>query len=993
MNITNQPAPDTRPSLKNVIMTRWLNYRHKRFWVLSALLIYTLLGFFVAPIVIKNSVISLLQEDLARTTQIEKVEVNPYVLSLKILGFELHDKDDTRVAAFDEFYVNFQLSSLFRWAWTFGDVRLTEPYMLLERFDETDSRLSRMLADFANSRSLAHDAVVEIDTENSLPRLLIHDLSLTEGHMDVRDNLPGTAVETRLSPINISIQGLNTLPDRHGRQSVTIRLPGDATLKWDGSLTLAPLDSQGELVLENLQLDPAIAYLPPTLPLDLLSATLSTRFQYRLHMDDGGQTDIEVDDIQMELEEISASGLTALTEFINVPGISLSGGTLRYPEKQLQFSSLKVGSPQLAIGLNEDGAFNLADLIPATEKATTTEPVGDSSSGWQFGIDEISLEDGILMFSDTSIKPVAAVDVTELQITLAGFSNQDNVQMPFELTGNLEQGANFRLDGTLSPSPEFSMSANMHTRGVSLSLGQPYFQQYAQIEIEGGVLDSDFAIAVVDGNNVTVGGSFQIPGLETRGKHDRQRLLGWDMLDIDRFDFDLNSNSLHFSQMTLEQSFGRLIINKDQTTNLSALVSAQATDKVESEAKPLDIVIGGIQVENGSMDFSDLSLPLPFATHITDLDGSISTIDTASNTAANIKLEGRVDDYGLARIDGSMNMFDPVRYTDITVEFHNLLMSNLSPYTVQFAGREIDEGKLDLDLEYAIEGGLLHGNNNVVLSDLVLGKKVDHPDANSLPLGLAVGLLKDANGIIKIDLPVEGDINDPEFQIGGIVWQAVSGMITKLVSSPFRLLGKLIGIDSEDFGQFEFLAGRADLTPPELEKIVQLEQALQQRPELIVEISGVTDRSIDVAALQLTKLHSLTSNRLGKELQEHNDKPMMLDDEMQALLEVLFTERFPDVLVASLKTKHRAPPAAEPESKPLLDELAYRTELWNRLLASEVISDQELAQLADTRAQAIKSAFLANGMLSAERIMIAAPREVESKDGKWVMIDLNVTSN
>jgi hypothetical protein len=127
-----------------------------------------------------------------------------------------------------------------------------------------------------------------------MPRLLIHDLSLTEGHLDLKDNLPGTAVQTRLTPINISIQDLNTLPDRHGKQSVTIQLPDNATLKWSGSLTLAPLDSQGELVMENLRLDPLITYLQSSFPLESASATLSTRFQYRVNMPVGGQPDVDM---------------------------------------------------------------------------------------------------------------------------------------------------------------------------------------------------------------------------------------------------------------------------------------------------------------------------------------------------------------------------------------------------------------------------------------------------------------------------------------------------------------------------------------------------------------------------------------------------------------------------------------------------------------------------------------------------------------------------
>jgi hypothetical protein len=294
-----------------------------------------------------------------------------------------------------------------------------------------------------------------------------------------------------------------------------------------------------------------------------------------------------------------------------------------------------------------------------------------------------------------------------------------------------------------------------------------------------------------------------------------------------------------------------------------------------------------------------------------------------------------------------------------------------------------------------INDGMLQGKNSVVMSDLVLGEKVDHPDAASLPLGLAVALLKDADGVIDIELPVEGDINDPEFKIGGVVWKAFAGLITNIISAPFRLLGNLIGIDSEDLGQFEFLAGRSDLTPPELEKVVQLKEALQKRPELRVEISGVTDPAVDTPALKLIHLRALAGERLGQEqeLGDRDSESMLLDVEIRGVVEALFIERNPEIPLEGIKAEHTNPPAGDPEGKPVLDDLAYATDLWERLLASEVISDQDLTDLAQARATAISTAFLASGEFDESRVVIAEPKEVESEDGEWVRLELAVASD
>ena len=286
----------------------------------------------------------------------------------------------------------------------------------------------------------------------------------------------------------------------------------------------------------------------------------------------------------------------------------------------------------------------------------------------------------------------------------------------------------------------------------------------------------------------------------------------------------------------------------------------------------------------------------------------------------------------------------------------------------------------------------MQGANDIVMSDLVLGDEVDDPDAGSLPLGLAVALLKDANGVIDIDLPVEGDVNDPEFRIGGVIWQAIGNLVTKIVSAPFRLLGNLVGIESEDLGRFQFLAGRADLTPPELEKILQLRQALQQRPELSVAIAGAYDSAIDVPALQYQRLRATVLERAGREYESDDDELRMLIDEVRVALEAIHSERFPDVPLENLKAAHRAPPEGDPEGEPVFDELAYAAELRDRLLAAEEITAGDLEALANARAEAVRTAFLDQPDFEPARIVIEAPAAVESEDGEWVVMELGVAA-
>jgi hypothetical protein len=977
-------------------MREWLSPRRKRFWALVLLLLYTISGFFLVPMLVKSQFIATARDDLGREVTVERVRFNPYVLSLEIDGFALVDPDGVTMADFDRLFVNLQLSSLTRWAWTFREISLDGLDVLVERFATGDSRLSRLLADQA---ARAEPSEPDSEDAGGLPRLLIQDLALNGGRLRFSDHVPEDRVDLEFGPVTVSVQELNTLPDREGQQAVNIILPPGARIGWQGSLDLNPLHSEGTLTVEGSHLDQTIAYLKAMLPLSEMQATLSLQTRYRVDETPDGDLDIQLDDLQANLSDVAVSGLEPNTEFVAFPSLELTGGKLRYPENTAGISRIRLTDPKLEAWLDESGSPSLLQLLPpepAAEETPHDEP-GDSDT-WRLAIDEFTITGGSVAFADRSTVPQGALDLQDFSLTLRDISTDDQAVFPISLASRLLPGGSIGFDGQLSLLTEFSASGTASASDISLALLQPWVQQQVNIQINEGALETSTDLELKPDGAIEASGHLAVTGLRVDDAVENQPLVGWTRLEIDRFEANTTRNRIGLSLVTFEQPFGRLVINKDLTTNLSGLLvptdpaTAEADDGAV-DAAPFAAIIGGIAVRDGAMDFSDLSLPLPFATKIHKLSGTISTVDTGSTEAANLRLEGQVDDYGLARIEGAMDLFDPLRSTDVTMEFRNLLMSNLSPYSIDFAGRAIDEGKLNLDLVYRIQDGQMQGQNAIIMSDLVLGEEVASENAVSLPLGLAVALLTDSNGVIDIDLPVEGDVTDPEFRIGGVIWKAVAGLITKVVSAPFRLLGSLIGIESEDFGQFQFLAGRADLTPPELEKIVQLRQALLQRPELAIEVGAVFDPEIDVPALQYQQLRSVVLEQLGADYANPDEEFQMLNEGIRAVFESLFIERFPDLPLESVKAKHRAPPEDDPDGDPVLDQLAYAADLRDQLLEAEPVGQPELENLANTRARAVRDAFLASGDFDEARIAIGAPVAVQSEDPEWVVMELGVAAN
>ncbi len=991
----------------------WLNPRGMRFWALTVILLYTLVGFFLVPHLLKNGVISFIENDLGRNTHIEKVEFNPYVLSLRVLGFELIDTDQVRLAAFDQLFVNFQLSSLVNWAWTFDEINLRGSYFYFERFTVDNTRLSRLVED-ATAGQTGKQEIAEEPQQRSLPRLLINQLILSGGRGDIRDNVPKNPVEMHVGPIDIGIEQLNTLPDRFGQQNVTIKLPGNAALHWEGNLGLAPLQSEGKVSLEYAPLDNIIAYLEALLPLETVQALLSSHFNYKIHLDDDGIFNAEITELAIDIDNLALRGLTPTADFLSIPNIALKGGTIRYPQQSAQFNRLHIEAPTISSWLNKDGSLNLAALAPAgpneSESASSAElmlvgeQIEESSKPWQLGVDLISIANGRVGFSDNRIDPAPQIYIDNIALTLGDFSTLEATQLPVNVSGKFRAGGELSVDGTLKLKPGFSLNLKTKTREIPLSIAQSYAQQNIDILIEEGVLNSDLNITIPGGQKPIIAGSVEIPHLKITNTDGKDPLIAWQELELKRFELDLNANRLDISVLDFEQLYARFAVHKDLSTNISDLLvdtNSGATAKANGigdktsapmQSAPLEIVIGGIRVKDASLDFSDMSLPLPFAAHVDKLDGTIGGFATNSSESAKIKLEGQVNEFGLARIGGNMNLLDPLMHTDVALEFVNLDTARMSPYSGQFAGRKISGGKLTLSLNYAIENGIMDGKNDIVLSDFQLGDKIDSPNATSLPLDLAIALLKDPDGVIGAKLPVTGDVNDPQFALGSVIWDAFVGLITDAVTAPFRFLGNMLGIDSEELGQLQFLAGRTDLTPPELEKIAHLENAMTQRPELGVEISGTFDPDIDIPALQFITLQNTVIERLGENLNMANNDTMLGND-VRKTLENLFRERLPERSVKSLKATHKVPPIDDPNGKPVLDELTYTADLRDRLLATEPVSKQMLTELAKTRAEAIRTAFLESGNFDETRLTIIDPKQVKSEDGEWITVELAVNTH
>src|SRR6185369_5429382 len=359
---------------------------------------------------------------------------------------------------------------------------------------------------------------------------------------------------------------------------------------------------------------------------------------------------------------------------------------------------------------------------------------------------------------------------------------------------------------------------------------QPYVAQATNLTLRSGLLSvkGNVSTAAPEGapSSLQFQGDVQLANLLTIAGPANEDLIKWRNLSVTGIDFSHNPDRLTIERVLARQPYARVIIQQDQTLNVTAALKRDANAAAESEAtqqpaaqplsKAMPIRIKNISVGSGSALFADYSITPSFATGIVELDGMITGLSSEPNSRAKVQLAGKVDRYAPVDISGEVNLLSAAKYTDLALNFRNMELTTFNPYSGKFAGYNISKGKLSTELRYKIQDRKLDAQHHIVVDNLEFGDKTDSKDAAPIPIKLAVALLKDRNGVIDLQLPIGGSLDDPSFRIGPIVWKALLGLLTKIATAPFALLGSLFG-GGDEMAYVDFQAGSAELPAAQIE--------------------------------------------------------------------------------------------------------------------------------------------------------------------------------
>lgn len=927
-------------------------------WGIGLLAVFGLAGFFAVPPLAKHLIEKEAAAALHREVKVERVAVNPFALTAEIGGFSIND-GDREVFGFDLLNADIEFVSLIRGALLLRELRLEAPRLNVVRLAEGRYDISDLIDEWSRPSA-----------DSAPPRFALANVQVSGGRL-VLDDRPSRT--------------------RHTVADLVLRLPFVSTLASDAEIFVephfsatvngAPLtlagrskpfagksESEFSIDLDGVDIADYLPYLPFRLPV-ALAGKLDSELRLVFRQEAGAAPTLRL------------AGALHLRDFAVTDGASRLLAWKRLDVEVREADPLhrrvrlgKVAAVGLtaAARLGADGRLDwvaLAERLGAGAPGAGKSAAGKGRDAFSWSADEISLAGASLSFRDDGHPESPVQTLAGIDARIAGLSGDSAKPIAVELGGRINGKGSISASGEASFRP-FALRLDIDAKAIPLLPAQPYFGRYLNLVLDAGELSAQGTLRLGqrepgagDGfrGQVTVGG---VHALDKAGGAD---FLRWKSLFFGEVDVGLAPLSLSVGQVALSDFFARVIVSHEGRLNLlDILRPSPAGPAAGVSASPLPLRIGQVSLQGGAVRFTDHFVKPNYTVNLTRIAGRISGLSSAPEARADLELRGNYGKAAPVQVLARFNPFARNPYLDLKGEIRGVDLTTLSSYSGKYAGYAIDKGKLSLFVTYRLEDRRLIADNRVFLDQLTFGERVDSPEATSLPVKLAVALLKNGRGEIDVDLPISGSIDDPEFSLGGIILRVIGNLLAKAVTSPFALLGSLFS-GGEELSHLDFAAGRADLGPEAQKRLEALARAMLDRPGLKLEVSGRADPDSDREGLKRVALERAIRAEKRREAGDGGGGAVTVGP-----------EEYPRLL----KQAYREADFPKPRNIIGLQKNLPVAEMEKLMLANQPVGADDLRRLAQRRAEAAQVWLSEQGGVPVERIFLLPARLETGGEGR-----------
>lgn len=995
---------------------RWSTY------TLSAYLFYAALLGLLVPYIAKQQIPEQVSNLIERPVTLTDFTINPFTLQLDVHQFAILEGTKPFIQfEHASVQVNFW-QSIFNAAISVEYISLDKPYINLERLNNTDELLfnfSDIIDAVARNTVTTEEPEPKtdevIDRKAPLFPVLIKHTALTQGDIRLLDGVTDT--QLAYPDINITLGEFSTqslLSDTEEKNDYRLNITDvdSGTVELTGQVQLKPLEVVGDIDVQHIQLPRLWGFIEKGIIAKLTSGEVNFSSNYHIAQTIG---DTEADDA---MSISTAKGMFSLNNLnfnandksiVSLPNLSVNNIATNVENQTVNIASITSQGLNVSAKVDDKGAdlvtlftpkFLSHESVTPKEKkeVTPTEPGTENNSpAWLVTLDGVEIKNYQLNVEEKVVtKKANQWQISPINLTTSQIVSDLSKPIDFDFFTSVNGKGDISVKGQADAKQQ-AVLANIDVKSLKLAQFQPYVATAVNATVTKGEVNTQAKLEANAEGKVEVSGGVQVNYLSVRDNKLRKPFVKWRSLAVNKFNFDLQKSKLHIDTLSLSQPYARVVINEDRTTNIGDLIvsqpkakKAKSTPKKKNE-KPFDLRVRKIAFNNGSAFFADNSLTPNFSSGIEQLKGNIGHVSSIPGTKATVDISGNIEKYAPVKVKGEINPLLKQPYLDLDVIFQSVELTTVNPYSGTYAGHYIDKGQLTLALNYKLENNQLKGENHVIIDQLQLGKASDSDIATSLPLELAIALLQDNNGVIDLGVEVSGDVNDPEFSLGAVIWSTISNIITKAVTAPFSFIAGLAGSD-EELNVIAFDFGTNTLTMEEQEKLKTLGSALETRPKLKLTVDGAVNAPEDSKALALAQFNEKlaeSAQMTVAELPANLSASTMptsgkLSDGLQKLYKAEFGEK-------ASKVEDKIEDEQDEKGVELTDkELAQRWHiaLYNLVLNKQEIAKGELGKLAQQRAQAVKAYLVDIVKIDASRVFLLDSRFDIEQDTSSVLLTL-----
>ncbi|MCM2311550.1 MAG: DUF748 domain-containing protein, partial [Steroidobacteraceae bacterium] len=870
--------------------------RSKLFWVATVPILlaglYGLLGFKVAPGIARDQAQAFVREHYQRELAIGAISIHPFKLQVEVRDLALPDSDGRPMLGFERLFVDFEVASLWNRAFTFAEANVEAP-------------LLRAVVSPDGSLNLADLALPEEEPEEPTPSVWIQHLDVERGSIEFADEARKVPIARSFHAVAFALEDFRTTPEG-GDFQFRATSAAQETFEWRGRFALEPvISSQGEFKVGALHAPGLLDFLGDARPFTATKGTINLGGSYSVSL--GDEIEVSVDLPAIELTDFSLRARGADSDWMQIPSLMVSGTRLAMPAQTVAVQKVTLDSLRADAWMAADGSINLEQLFATPTEPTS--PANDSTAAatpWTVTVGSAELTNASIKFEDRTLTPASRFDLAPVNLRLADLSLDLSRPLPLRLDAVINGHARFDADGAVTPEPLAAL-LDIKLAKARMQILQPYVLPVADLTITGGELNVEGKATLAPpgsgGPELAFDGSVTIDGFRSVDNALQQDLISFKRLEVTKVGYAMAPDSLAIDRVRVIEPYARVIISPEEVINIAAVLDPQGTaqalaqrraeaaaearrtpaerrrlekereaaEKTAAKARkagtappppqapvPADtspIRIREVRIEGGRMNFSDLYVQPNFSADVQQLSGTIVGVSSAYESRAKVDLAGELGEFSPVSIQGELQPFAFDRYTDLGLKFENISLPIFNPYSTPLAGYNIAKGKLTTDLHYTIVERKLDAQHRIRVDQLEWGEATATQGEATLPVRFATSLLKDKDGVINLDVPVGGTLDDPSFRIGPIVWQIIKNIIVKAVTAPFALLGSLFA-GAEEAQFVDFAPGDAALDDATTERLGALARSLVEKPELKLDVPMGTLAEVDGPALTERAYHA-----------------------------------------------------------------------------------------------------------------------------------------